>query len=250
MAPIRPSGGRGTTVIETGDRAPQDPDVHAPDFRQLDGRSRKLDLLPNRTYTSTLFWKLARCLDPQAPPSRILDLGSTSNANIAFWGDRGFRVTCFDLCAHEAQRITGQEISPLTLAADNVRQCKLPYKQSSFSAVCAWNVFGRLPFVLAQQFARECHRVLHPSGLLYAIFLDGDGRLDSLRQYQVADRNQVEVASRSVPLRLPCDWIDAEISLLLSRFEACEIKPAPCHTREVLSQVGPVTSPRAGPTTR
>lgn len=197
------------------------------------------DLLPNRQFPSNLFWRMTKWLDPDQPPGRILDLGPTSNANIQFWGERGFDVTCFDLFAHEARWLAGEDPSPLTLTGNSLRDRRLPHDSESFSAVCAWNVLSRLPFALAQQFARECHRVLRPSGLLHAIFLDADGRLDSRRQYRIVDRQRLHVSSVAVPRRLPGNWVDAEIKLMLSRFAACEVQPAPSHTREVLAQRDP-----------
>lgn len=198
------------------------------------------DLLPNRSYPSNLFWRMTTWLDPKQPPGRILDLGPTNNSNIQFWAERGFDVACCDLFAREARHLAGQDLTPLTLSGRSLRDRRLPYEGETFSAVCAWNVLSRLPFVLGQQFARECHRVLHPSGLLHAIFLDADGRLDARRCYRVVDRQRLEVSSLAVPRRMPGSWVDAEVKLMLSRFAACEIQPAPSHTREVLAQRDPV----------
>lgn len=199
------------------------------------------ELLPNRTYPSNLFWRMTGGLDPETSPSRILDLGPTSNENIQFWAGRGFQVTCYDLYARESRRLAQDPSSPMTLSADNLRDRRLPYDDEAFTGVCAWNVLGRLPFVLAQRYARECHRVLRRSGLLHAIFLDVSGRLDTRRRYRIADRQQLEVMSATVPRQLPQTWIDAEIKLLLSRFAACELQSAPCNTREVLAQRAPAT---------
>lgn len=198
------------------------------------------DLLPNRPFPSNLFWRMTKWMDPGLPPGRILDLGPTSNANIQFWGERGFDVTCFDLFAREARWLGSEEPSPMILTGNTLRDRRLPYEGESFSAVCAWNVLSRMPFVLAQQFSRECHRVLCPSGLLHAIFLDADGRLDGRRQYRIVDRQRLQVSSVAVSRRLPGNWVDAEIKLLLSRFAACEIQPAPAYTREVLGQRDPI----------
>jgi SAM-dependent methyltransferase len=224
-----------------GDR-PRDPRQH--EFGAADrtnpGSRFAEDLLPSRSYPSSLFWRLTSALDPEREPGRILDLGPTNNANILFWAERGFDVTCCDLFAREARRIGERDVNPLTLSSDSIRDRRLPYDSESFTAVCAWNVLSRLPFVLAQQYARECHRLLVPSGLLHGIFLDADGRLDTRRIYQVEDRQQLRVTSVAVPRKLPSNWVDAEIRLMLARFAACEIQAAPSHTREVLAQRSPV----------
>ncbi len=199
------------------------------------------DLLPNRSYPSNLLWRMTGGLDAWTPPARILDLGPTNNDNIQFWAKRGFDVTCYDLFAHETRRLGQLEVTPMTLSSDTLRQQRLPFDDGSYSAICSWNVLSRLPFVLARQFARECHRLLRQSGLMHAVFLDADGRLDTRRQYQVVDRQSLQVTSAAVPRRLPTNWVDAEIRLMLSRFAACEIQAAPSYTREVLAQRAPVT---------
>jgi SAM-dependent methyltransferase len=198
------------------------------------------DLLPNRAYPSNLIWRMTKALNPERPPGRILDLGPTNNDNIQFWAEQGFDIACHDLFTHESRRVDGGDISPLTLANDTVRKLRLPFESESFSAVCTWNVLARLPFVLAQQYARECHRVLAPSGLVHAIFLDADGRPDTRRQYRLHDRQTLQVSSVAVPRPLPTTWIEAEIRLLLSRFGACEIQGTPAHTREALAQREPI----------
>ena len=198
------------------------------------------DLLPNRAYPSNLLWRMTGALDASAAPARILDLGPTNNENIQFWARRGFGVSCFDLFTREARRLGPLEITPLTLSTDTLRQQRLPFEDGSYSAICSWNVLSRLPFVLARQFARECHRLLCRSGLMHAVFLDSDGRLDTRRQYQIVDRQSLQVTSAAVPRRLPTNWVDAEIRLMLSRFAACEIQAAPSYTREVLAQRAPI----------
>ncbi len=227
------------------DKGPRRHDFAASD--ELPRRSARLeqDLLPNRAYPSNLFWRMSKALDPAISPGRILDLGPTSNTNLQFWVDRGFDVTCFDLFAKEATRIGQDRITPLTLSSDALRDRRLPYEDLAFSAVCSWNVLSRLPFVLGQRYARECHRVLAASGLMHAVFLDADGRLDTRRNYEAAGRQTLRVISADVRRRLPDSWVDAEIRLMLSRFAGCEIHPAPAHTREALAQRAPVTaSPR------
>ena len=209
-------------------------------FSHIETPSADADLLPNRNYPSPFFWRLARSLNPEAAPSKILDLGPTSNTNIQFWVRRGFQVSCYDLFAREAMSLSVGPVSPMSLAAESIRERQLPYAQESFSAICAWNVFSRLPFVLAHRYIRECYRVLHPSGLMHAIFLDVHGRPDSMRRYEAAEHNQLTVRSRGVPDTLPRAWLDAEIVLLFSHFDACGTLPAPCQTREVLVQRQPV----------
>lgn len=220
-------------------------DLRTQDFATADARpatlaagTEEFDPLPNRRYTSILFWRLARALDPQAPPRRILDLGPTADSNIRFWAELGFTVTCYDLVAR-ATSVIADVGATTALTRDRVRQMSLPYPEEGFSAICGWNSLAQLPFVVGQQYVRECYRLLYPSGLMHAIFLDAGARLDSRREYRVADRQQLDVLSREVPRASAPEVVDAELSLLLGRFDACQIKAAPCQTREVLVQKAP-----------
>lgn len=239
--------GRSPSAPDAEERSPRD--FRTRDFATADAEPATLgaspedyDPLPNRDYTSVLFWRFARALDPQAPPRRILDLGPTVDENIRFWADRGFRVTCLPILEREARALRDTAIEPPTLSRDRLAERSLPYPDESFSAVCAWNVFATLPFVLGRRYLQECYRVLHPSGLIHAIALDAPGRLDARREYRVADRQQLAVSSRRQPRTASREMVDAELELLFSRFDAIDIRAAPCQTRELIAQKAPTNN--------
>lgn len=192
--------------------------------------------LPNRRFTSILFWRMVKALEATKAPGRILDLGPTNHQNINFWAERGFSISCYDLEKHELEELGREPITNLTLAADRMNRRRLPFGDSMFAAVCAWNCFSRLPFVSARRYIRECNRVLKPQGILHAIFLDAAGRLDARRQYRIADRQQLDVVSGASRRGIKPTPVEAELAYLFSSFDACETKAAPCQTREVLAQ--------------
>lgn len=194
------------------------------------------DPLPNRRYTSILFWKMVNALDSVNPPARILDLGPTSHANMHFWAERGFRVSCYDLERHEMEELERQPITNLSLAADRMNQRHLPFEDGAFAGICAWNCFSRLPFVSARRYIRECNRVLRSRGILHAIFLDAAGRLDTRRQYRIGDRQQLDVVSGHSRRGIDPTLVEAELAFLFSSFDAFESTAAPCQTRELLAQ--------------
>ena len=204
------------------------------------GVDDETDPLPNRRYTSILFWRMVKAVDPDEAPARVLDLGPTAHANIHFWAARGFQVTCYDLEKHELQELEREPVTNLSLAADRINQRHLPFEDSSFAAICAWNSFARLPFVAARRYIRECNRILRPRGILHAIFLDAEGRLDTRRQYRIADRQQLDVVSGASRRGIKASSVEAELAFLFSSFDACETKAAPCQTRELLAQRGPM----------
>ena len=248
-------GERGEPIESAAETGLRSRDLRTQDFATPDAEpvillagSDDLDPLPNRRYTSILFWRLVRAIDPHESPARILDLGTATQPNIQFWGERGFRVTCYDLARHEMERLDKEPITNLTLAPDKIRDRSLPFADESFSAICTWNTFARLPFMVARKYVRECYRVLHPTGIVHAIFLDAAGRLDCRRQYRVADRQQLDVVSDAPRRGNPTpDWVGAELAFLFSSFDACETKPAPCQTRELLAQRGPIGRPNRPP---
>lgn len=202
----------------------------------ISGAPNDTDPLPNRRFTSILFWRMVKALDADEPPARILDLGPTNHQNMHFWVERGFQVACYDLERHEMEELDRQPITNLTLAADRMNQRRLPFDDGAFSGVCAWNCFARLPFVSARRYIRECNRVLSPRGVLHAIFLDAAGRLDARRQYRIADRQQLDVVSGASRRGIKPTLVEAELAFLFSTFDACETKAAPCQTRELLAQ--------------
>ena len=236
---------------DTGDRddrsasRPATPrDLRTRDFATPDAKPAKVssggddetDPLPNRRFTSILFWRMVKALEPGEHSGRILDLGPTSNANVTFWGERGFQVTCYDLERHEMEELERQPITNLSLAADRMNQRRLPFDDGAFSGICAWNCLSRLPFVSARRYIRECYRLLRPQGILHAIFLDAAGRLDTRRQYRIADRQQLDVVSGASPRGIKSTLVEAELAFLFSNFDAFETKAAPCQTRELLAQ--------------
>ena len=198
--------------------------------------NEETDPLPNRRYTSIMFWRMVKALDANEPPARILDLGPTAHANVNFWVHRGFQVTCYDVERHELEELEREPITNLTLAPDRINQRRLPFAAGSFSAICAWNALARLPFIAARRYVRECNRVLRPRGILHAIFLDAEGRLDTRRQYRIADRQQLDVLSGASRRGIKASSVEAELAFLFSSFDACETKAAPCQTRELLAQ--------------
>lgn len=218
--------------LRTKDFATPDADP----FTVSAGAEDDADPLPNRRFTSILFWRMVKALDPEAAPARVLDLGPTNHQNMHFWAERGFRVSCYDLERHELEELEREPITNFSLAADRINQRQLPFEDSAFAAVCAWNCFSRMPFVAARRYIRECNRVLRPQGILHAIFLDAGGRLDARRQYRIADRQQLEVVSGASRRGIKSTPVEAELAYLFSSFDACETKAAPCQTREVLAQ--------------
>ena len=229
---------RTSATIESG-RDLRTQDFATPDAEPAtvsSGTDDETDPLPNRRYTSILFWKMVNALDPSEPPARILDLGPTSHANIHFWAERGFRVTCYDLEKHEMEELERQPITNLSLAADRMNQRRLPFEDAAFAGICTWNFFSRLPFVSARRYIRECNRLLRSRGILHAIFLDAAGRLDTRRQYRIADRQQLDVVSGHSRRGIDPTLVEAELAFLFSSFDACESTASPFQTRELLAQ--------------
>lgn len=101
----------------------------------------------------------------------VLDLGSFTGGRLVYWMERyGFR------------KGVGVDINPIFAQAGNEFACKhgvnatfdtgcgenLPYEKDSFDFVVSYDVFEHVQN--CEQVVKECHRVLKPGGLLFAIF--------------------------------------------------------------------------------
>ena len=112
-----------TTETNKSGRDLRTQDFATPDAKPVtvsSGTDNETNPLPNQRYTSILFWKMVKALDPNEPPARILDLGPTSHANMHFWAERGFQVNCYDLEKHEMKELERQPITGLGLKLEPV----------------------------------------------------------------------------------------------------------------------------------
>lgn len=126
----------------------------------------------------------------------ILDLGSTSAANIAFFTEMGLRLStedvlraCKDPDYSTRQDDGSEQFDPQKFLADN-----LTYSEGQFDAVLCWDVTDYLPEPLVKPLVERLHYVLKPHGTLLAFFHDKDpGPNAALYRYHITQTDTLEM---------------------------------------------------------
>jgi SAM-dependent methyltransferase len=126
----------------------------------------------------------------------ILDLGSTSPANIAFFTELGMRVSnedvlraCKDPDYMVRQEDGSEQFDPARFLAENI-----VYPESHFDAVLCWDVTDYLPEQLVKPLVDRIYSVLKPHGTLLAFFHDKDLGTDSpFFRYHIAQPDTLEM---------------------------------------------------------
>ena len=126
----------------------------------------------------------------------ILDLGSTSAANIAFFTEMGLRLSTEDVlrACKDPDYLTRQDdgleqFDPQKFLADN-----LTYSESQFDAVLCCEVTDSLAASLVKPLVERIHYVLKPHGTLLAFFHDKDpGPNAALYRYHISQSDTLEM---------------------------------------------------------
>jgi hypothetical protein len=130
----------------------------------------------------------------------ILDLGSTSPANIAFLTELGMRVCTEDVlrASNDPDYTVHQEdgtdqFDPEKFLAEN-----LSYPEGHFDAVLFWDVTDYLPEPLVKPLVDRIHGKLKPHGVMLAFFHDKDVGPDApFYRYHIAQPDTVEMEPKS-----------------------------------------------------
>lgn len=111
----------------------------------------------------------------------ILDLGSTSPANISFLTDLGLRVSSEDVlrACRNPEYMVRQEDGSEQFDAERFLAENIAYPQGQFDAVLCWDVADYVPEQLVKPLVDRIYSVLKPHGALLAFFHDKDLGSDS-----------------------------------------------------------------------
>jgi SAM-dependent methyltransferase len=129
----------------------------------------------------------------------ILDLGSTSPANIAFFTELGLRVSTEDVlrASKDTDYIVRQEDGSEQFSADKFLAENLTYPEGQFDAVLCWDVTDYLPEALVKPLVERIYSVLKPHGTLLAFFHDKDpGPGSPFYRYHIAQPDTLEMEPR------------------------------------------------------
>ncbi len=130
----------------------------------------------------------------------ILDLGSTSPANIAFFTELGLRVSTEDVLRASKdpdymirQEDGSEQFSPEKFLAEN-----LSYPEAHFDAVLCWDITDYLPEPLVKPLVERIYSLLKPHATLLAFFHDKDpGPGSPTYRYHIAQPDTLEMEPRA-----------------------------------------------------
>jgi SAM-dependent methyltransferase len=132
------------------------------------------------TRRSSGLGELSRLWDSESPIC-VLDLGSTSAANIRFFTERGHRIYSEDLlvASTEPNLVTKDEQGNLTIDSKQFLADNLVYPAAHFDFVLCWNLPDYLDENLVRPVMGRLWSVLKPGGMLLAFFHTKDAGPDS-----------------------------------------------------------------------
>jgi SAM-dependent methyltransferase len=135
---------------------------------------------PKLTRRSSGLGELARLWDSETPLC-VLDLGSTSGANIRFFTERGHKIYSEDLlvASTEPTLVTKDEQGNIVLDSRQFLADNLLYPASQFDVVLCWNLPDYLDESLVRPVMGRLWSILKPGGMLLAFFHTKDAGPDS-----------------------------------------------------------------------
>jgi SAM-dependent methyltransferase len=132
------------------------------------------------TRRSSGLGELSRLWDSESPLC-VLDLGSTSPANIRFFTERGHKIYSEDLlvASTDPSLITKDEEGKIVLDSRKFLADNLLYAAAHFDVVLCWNLPDYLDESLVRPVMGRLWSVLKPGGMLLAFFHTKDAGPDS-----------------------------------------------------------------------
>jgi SAM-dependent methyltransferase len=129
----------------------------------------------------------------------VLDLGSTSPANIAFLTEQGLRVYTEDILrASKGQEyLVRDQDGNESFDLDKFFKENFSYPANQFDAVLVWDATDYLPEALVKPLVDRIYSVLKPHGTLLAFFHDKDAGPDMpYCRYHIVQPDTIELESR------------------------------------------------------
>lgn len=129
-------------------------------------------------------------------PLCVLDLGSTSGANIRFFTERSHKIYSEDLlvASTEPNLITKDEEGKVVLDSRQFLADNLVYPAAHFDVVLCWNLPDYLDESLVRPVMGRLWSVLKPGGMLLAFFHTKDAGPDSpCYRFHILDKDTLEM---------------------------------------------------------
>jgi SAM-dependent methyltransferase len=147
------------------------------------------------TRRSSGLGELSRTWDSESPLC-ILDLGSTSGANIRYFTGRGHRIYSEDLlvASTEPNLLTKDEEGKPILDSRKFLADNLVYPAAHFDVVLCWNLPDYLDESLVRPVMGRLWSVLKPGGMLLAFFHTKDAGPDSpCYRFHIMEKDMLEM---------------------------------------------------------
>lgn len=136
------------------------------------GSAAKGHAVPHITRRSTGFHEFIRAIT-KPEGQAVLDLGSTSPANLQFMVGLGHRVYSEDLLLAATNKdllVPALEEGKQMIDTTRFLLENLNYEPETFDAVLLWDLADYLPELLVKPVVDKIHRAMKPKGILFGFF--------------------------------------------------------------------------------
>jgi len=165
-------------------------------FRGSSGSPAQTPQVPQKlTRRSSGLGELSRLWDSETPLC-VLDLGSTSAANIRFFTERTHKIYSEDLlvASTEPHLVTKDEQGATILDSRKFLADNLQYPAAHFDVVLCWNLPDYLDESLVRPVMGRLWSVLKPGGMLLAFFHTKDAGPDSpCYRFHIVEKDILEM---------------------------------------------------------
>lgn len=166
----------------------------------------------------------------------ILDLGSTSPANIALFTEMGLRVSTEDVlrACKDPDYVIRQEDGSEQFDAGKFLVQNLAYPETQFDAVLCWDIADYVPEQLVKPLVERIFSVLKPHGTLLAFFHDKDlGGGSPFYRYHIVQPDSLEMEAKP-SMKLQRIFNNRHIEQLFSNFSSRKFFLGRDNLREVI----------------
>jgi SAM-dependent methyltransferase len=167
---------------------------------------------------------------------RVLDLGPTSPANIAYLTGKGHKVYQEDIlrAATSSRYLLKDKDGKTSLDAERFLSENLQYTATVLDAALCWDVADYLPEAFVRPAVARLHRALKPGGVVFAFFHTRDAGPEAPHyRYHLVDRENLDL-QLGPQFRLQRVFQNRHIENLFKDFSSVKFFLARDHVREVL----------------
>lgn len=166
----------------------------------------------------------------------ILDLGSTSPANITFFIGLGHRFHQEDLLRLSADKslIVSNSVGEKTFDVDRFLGENLRFERQEFDAVMFWDLADYLPEPLVKPVIERIHVGMKPGAMLFSFFHTKDAGPEApFYRYNIAAKDTIEMQP-AAPFKLQRVFNNRHVENLFRDFSSIKFFLGRDNIREVL----------------